>query len=184
MNLQPVTKTDEGFFNTVTGIKINILAPTVEMISIVDIAAALSKICRFGGHTPRFYSVAQHSLFVEYLSPEPHKRTALLHDCSEAYVGDMIKPLKHIVGKAYDEVEDRFMKVIFEKFGVDIALLPEIKQWDTAALIVEHDYFWGKTTALEYYMKVCMGHNTSISAEWNSAYAENAFIERFTELFI
>jgi hypothetical protein len=181
MDLQPVTKTDEGFFNTVSGIKVNLLAPTVEMISIVDIASALSKICRFGGHSRGFYSVAQHTMLVEFLAPESLKQVAFLHDFSEAYVGDMIKPLKHIVGNSFDEVEDRFMKAIFKKFSCDISLLPLIKPYDTAALIVEHDFMWQKNEDMRTYFEYRMG--ILRKPFWNPELAEALFIKRFKELF-
>lgn len=47
---------------TFTGIYMNVFDPTDEMICIEDIANALSHQCRFAGHLPNFYSVAQHSV--------------------------------------------------------------------------------------------------------------------------
>jgi uncharacterized protein len=68
---------------TYTGLYINVFNPKPEMIEIEDIAHALSFQCRFGGHLPKFYSVAQHSLNCSYLVKEPAlKLTALLHDAS------------------------------------------------------------------------------------------------------
>lgn len=80
--------------------------PKVEDIHITDIAGALSKICRFGGHSNIFYSVAEHSIIVaEILESEgANKATVfagLMHDCSEAYLGDMPRPLRAIL-KQYE----------------------------------------------------------------------------------
>lgn len=71
-----------------------------------EIALALSRICRFGGHCIRFYSVAHHSVLVadilRRLYPEQTAGkagidllvAALFHDAGEAYLGDMVRPLK------------------------------------------------------------------------------------------
>lgn len=64
---------------------------------IKDIARALSHICRFTGHVKKFYSVAQHSVLVSEQTKNPF--LGLMHDASEAYVGDMSRPLKHSLGK-------------------------------------------------------------------------------------
>ncbi len=64
-------------------------------INIIDIAHSLSQLCRFTGHTRRFYSVADHCLLVSSMLPTPKLMLAgLLHDASEAYFGDMSGPIK------------------------------------------------------------------------------------------
>jgi len=131
----------DGVFNAASGTLIDINRPTPDMICIEDIAAALSKICRFGGHSSTFYSVAQHSVIVAAIAPEYLCREALLHDAAEAYLGDVIKPLKNLLGIAYEELENDFMKAITRKFNLDASKLLEIKQYDKMALEVEHKRF-------------------------------------------
>jgi uncharacterized protein len=91
---------DDCWIQTVSGRDVDLLNPKPESILLGDIVYALAKIPRFIGHTigrlP--WSVAQHSMLVESLLPEssdPLERLyALLHDAHEAYVGDIVSPLK------------------------------------------------------------------------------------------
>lgn len=87
-----------------------------EAIDIKDIAHALSQLCRFSGQCRSFYSVAEHSIRVCGLVPDEHKLAALLHDASEAYLGDVIAPIKQML-PAYKKLEDELMAVIANKFG-------------------------------------------------------------------
>jgi len=82
---------------TRTGRRFDLLAPKADQVSTLDIAHALSQLCRFNGHTSRHYSVAQHSLLVASIVPAEHQLAALLHDATEAYVGDMTRPLKALL---------------------------------------------------------------------------------------
>lgn len=92
-------------------------------ISIEDIGESLSKLCRFGGSSSKFYSVAQHSLLVcamaEYVRPGDKKfaACALLHDASEAYVGDVRTPLKDAIA-GYKPIEDRVHEAIRQAFAL------------------------------------------------------------------
>jgi hypothetical protein len=136
-----VHATNDGVFNANSGLLIDLNKPTVDMICIQDIAASLSKICRFGGHSSAFYSVAQHSCVVAALAPEYLCREALLHDATEAYLGDVIKPLKNILGPVYEDLEYEFMKVIIRKFKLDAENLLEVKAYDKQALTIEHQCY-------------------------------------------
>jgi hypothetical protein len=148
---QPIHRSNEGFFNTQSGNLIDLLNPTPEMISIGDIVQALSNTCRFGGHLPQHYSVAEHTLLVWLLAPNALKPAALLHDAPEAYLGDVIKPLKVLLGDAYKKLEDNFTDVIFNKYGVSTLDLVAIKEYDLMAVELEHNYFrLGKQDLIKY----------------------------------
>lgn len=106
-----------------------------ENICIEDIAAALSKCCRFTGHTKKFYSVAEHSFFVSLLVPDNLKLAALLHDASEAYLSDIASPVKQLLPE-YKILEEKIMSQIASKFKLPnhFWILPEIKEADKKQL--------------------------------------------------
>jgi len=140
--LHPVHQCNDGLFNAASGKKISLDKPTREMIDIEDIAAGLSKICRFGGQLAGdlFYSVAQHSVLVAAMAPPELKREALLHDATEAYLGDVIKPLKNKLGEEYRIMEHKFNRAIDLHFGTrldDGEIYLQIKHFDHKALELE-----------------------------------------------
>lgn len=135
----PVHACDDGKFNTVSGNIIDLHYPTVDMINIEDIARSLSNFCRFGGHVNQFYSVAEHSMLVCALAPAELKPYALLHDATEAYLGDVIKPLKNILGSPYDLMEQTFEHRICQCFGLNADLMRHIKPFDKKAIEVEFE---------------------------------------------
>lgn len=107
-----------------------------EDVFIEDIAHALSNICRYGGHCERFYSVAEHSVLVSRVVPPEQAMVGLLHDATEAYVGDVIRPLKPALAD-YKEIELGVWEAIAVRFGVTAEMSPEIKAADNAVLLAE-----------------------------------------------
>lgn len=118
---------------TYSGHHVNVFDPDPETICIEDIAHALSNLCRFAGHTKRFYSVAQHSVLCSLQVDDDCRLGALMHDASEAYLLDIPKPIKNrLVG--YKEMEDKMMSIIAAKFGFDYPLRKEVKGIDNYML--------------------------------------------------
>ena len=111
-----------SIMNTFTGRQFDPLKITVEDICIEDIAHALSLLCRGGGHLIHFYSVAQHSINCANEAKargysEKVVLSCLLHDATEAYICDVIRPVKEHLSN-YNEIEAMIMKVIWEKYGL------------------------------------------------------------------
>lgn len=115
-------------FPTFSGVRFNLDDPRPEDVRGADIAHALSRICRYGGHVGEHYSVAQHSTMVAWRVRTTNpgdlelELAALLHDGAEAYVGDVIRPLKRLIGDAYMRLETRVADAVFRAFGLDPAL--------------------------------------------------------------
>ncbi len=127
----------DPYVSTYLGHRFYLTRPHIDDVAIEDIAHGLAYQCRFNGQTREFYSVAQHSLMVMELVPEPLRFAALLHDAAEAYLGDMVKPLKNLF-PAFSEIENRVMAIIGHRFGIDlIHLHPAIKHADRIALATE-----------------------------------------------
>lgn len=119
-------------FRTVSGRAVDLERPTPDDILIGDIACGLSRICRYYGQLRQFYSVAQHSLIVASLVEPQYRLAALLHDASEAYLGDISRNLKHSpVMVGYRALEERWTDVIEAKFA--LALTPEARDHIKAA---------------------------------------------------
>lgn len=115
--------------------------PTEDMIDITDIAHSLSMLCRFTGHTKFFYSVGQHSWLGSYVIPHDYSLEFLLHDATEAYIGDMSRPLKHMTaaGHAYKEVEQNIARVIRSKFGLPAIQSDLVHMVDNKMLYAEKE---------------------------------------------
>jgi len=121
------------WMQTYTGLAFYPMSPQVEEIDPLDIAHALGMLCRYGGHVSRFYSVAEHCVLMSEAVSAENALWALLHDATEAYMGDMIRPLK-LAMPAYAEAEDRLMAVICDRFGLDHAMPAEVKNADNRIL--------------------------------------------------
>jgi 5'-deoxynucleotidase YfbR-like HD superfamily hydrolase len=129
-------------------------APRPDEIDPIDISVALSRLARFNGHSRECYSVAQHSCIVAtHVTDDALRLPALLHDAHEAYLGDVVTPLKDSLkytARAYAtqffterdpirELAVQFDKAIGERFGFDPELLrhPLIVEADARALATE-----------------------------------------------
>jgi len=126
---------------------VDLANPTPHSIDIRTIAAALSKMCRFGCHAPRFYSVAEHCIHATDLAVSEGfvggaLRAVFLHDAAEAYIGDVVKPLK-VMLPDYAVVERRMEQAVSEAFGVDFERWAEtVKRFDWMMLKAEKMTLW------------------------------------------
>lgn len=184
-----VSNAADGFMTTYTGIKFSPLKPTPEMVSIYDIAHALSQIARWGGHLQCYFSVAQHCCKVsDMCDEESDKRIGLLHDATEAYIGDMIRPLKYLkqMHGVYKKIERRIDGVIAEAFGLEsIEKTKAVKIGDVVQLSLENIYLKLKPSgwAFETLERYPQFTNTPPLVPWTPEVAEVEFLKRFIKLF-
>jgi uncharacterized protein len=174
------------YLQTVSGRWVNPFDPDPDQIDVGDIARALGNLCRFGGHSRVFYSVAQHSVIVSELVEQrggdaEDAFAALMHDATEAYLGDMPHPLKHrsALGESFRAAEDHLADTIRDRFAIRRDV-PEVKRVDRALLATERRAFsadtwhWPELDGVE-----------PLDLEltpWAADDATRAFERRFTEL--
>ncbi len=167
---------------TFTGQRVNLLDANPDTINIQDIAHALSNQCRYNGHCRVFYSVAQHCVIVSKIVPREVALEGLMHDAAEAYLGDMVRPLKMTdgIGELYRAAEANLEQVIARKFNLSFPWPAQIKHADNVVLFTEkRDIVVDKAawSGEENFTPL----RTSIMPMLPS-YAEAAFMMRFWEL--
>lgn len=168
------------YVSTYLGNRFYPLEPRIVDVAIEDIAHGLAYQCRFNGQTSAFYSVAQHSLIVASLVPDELKFAALLHDSAEAYLGDMVKPLKVLL-PAFSEIEDNVARIIGECFGVDLSHHPAIKRADLIALATEKRDLMPYSTEPWTYLEGIEPCSEAIQP-MTPEDAKRAFLQRFAAL--
>ena len=91
-----------------------------DLIDIVDIAHALNMLCRANGHFRSFHFVGQHIINCMREAKargysEKVQLACLLHDASEVYLSDVIRPVKKELSK-YLEIEKPLQDAIWAKY--------------------------------------------------------------------
>lgn len=114
----------ESFLQTSSGKLISVQNPDPRDISIEDIAKSLSKQCRFNGHCSRFYSVGEHTILGDRLIQKLYpgnvdaRKSWFVHDFTEAYVGDIIRPIKRHLPD-FKAIENGYHTAINKAFNVN-----------------------------------------------------------------
>lgn len=133
--MRPIEEQSDHRIMLQSGRLLDLANPSEHDIDITDIAQGLAQTCRFAGQCSRFYSVAEHSVLVSIATPHA-QLAALFHDATEAFIGDMSKPLKRLMPQ-YSAVEERLQRVIFKRFHIEWPIPPEVKQADQTVMQLE-----------------------------------------------
>jgi hypothetical protein len=135
----------ESWSGTVSGNLVDFLDPDPDSITALDIATGLAHVSRFSGQIERHYSVAAHSMCVArtvfHRTKDPIiALQGLLHDASEAYMGDCPSPLKRLLGPVWGDIEERLMHTIYDKWEIPRQMHYEVKDADKRWCITEKHY--------------------------------------------
>lgn len=160
---------------TYTGRQFWPIDPRPDEVHIEDIAHALSMMCRYNGHCRTFYSVAEHSVLVSRHVPTEHALWALLHDASEAYIADIVRPAKRFIA-GYCEVEAQIMDAVCERFSLSPIMPEAVKRADMAILADEMPVLLGIPSTLD---EPALGVEIVGLSPWD---AETLFINRYREI--
>ena len=145
-----------------------------------DIAHGLAHAARYNGHTPTLYTVAQHSVIASHVVPRVLAFAALVHDASEAWLTDVVKPLKVLL-PSYNRIESEFERALLRALGLPEVMHPAIKHADMRLLVTEardvlgrDDFTWAREAGFEPLAERIV--------PWSPNEARRRFLERFEEL--
>jgi len=187
---------EQPWLATASGQKLRPGSVNPEQVEIEDIAHGLAHAFRFGGQSPKGYTVAQHSVEVSRQVPEKDALWGLLHDAAEAYLCDVPRPIKrhmHLCITIGTNTGERFALVPFEVVEEDtlhavitrfdlLWPMPKSVAWaddrelarERRDLFDERQPEWPDLTAAP--------NPRPILTCWDPAEAERLFMERFREL--
>lgn len=155
-----------------------------EEIDLVTIAHALAQANRFAGHGIRPYTVAQHSCLLHDFALEAGHGTSvaigcLMHDATEAYVQDIVRPNKRRIPH-FKAIEARAEAVIRQRFDLgpfdplvhqlDLAICRDEARVLFPSLYPGREHMWGPLEEL--------GIDIARSGFWGFDRAKEEFLRR------
>jgi hypothetical protein len=150
-----------------------------------DMVTPLSNICRFAGHLPYFYSIAQHSVNASRIveGGEDAEYEALLHDRSEGFTNDITTPLK-VANPGFKAIETNIERTNAPYFGVPYPMSPAVHLADRQMLGLEMRCIKGDDGAHEVLEGIEFMHlrdRVDLSS-WSPREAKINWLRRFDEL--
>ncbi|OFW44758.1 MAG: hypothetical protein A3J29_07940 [Acidobacteria bacterium RIFCSPLOWO2_12_FULL_67_14b] len=169
---------------TFTGRDVYPLAPDPDAIAIEDIAHHLALQNRFAGATVEPYSVAQHSVLVSYCCDPADALHGLLHDAAEAYLGDLVRPLKRLgLLGGYRAIEAQLQVVIYGRFGLAPETPASVKVMDARLGVTEAQLLFRSDAVPVWARQAERLPMAGLPIEpWSACCAEQQFLDRFRGL--
>ncbi len=123
--------------------------------------------------------MAEHSIHVSD-TVEDFKLEALLHDATEAFLGDITRPLKQLLPQ-YREIEASVENAIYARFGLDTDSKTVIKAADLRVLAAEQSQVMPAGT--DYWAAGAGIRKADIHVDFLSpTVARDRFMAKYTEL--
>lgn len=126
----------------------DIIEVTCDKLLLEDVAHHLAKEYRYGGSMELGvrYSVASHSMYLanfalEALKSEELARYLLMHDATEAYIGDVVTDVKALLPD-YKKIEHTLEQKIFKYYKIDTGYYATARTLDTSILLDEIAVFY------------------------------------------
>lgn len=149
-------------------------------VDILDIAFALGNLARYGGHC-RFYSVAEHSVLVSKIVRPELALEGLMHDATEAYLGDVTRPVRMEMGfdSSYLDLERKARRVIAQAFDLVPEIPHEVEIADVRLVVLEKRVLLPRSDP--WHLSYPAPDNVAIDC-WPPRGASLAFLRRYCEL--
>lgn len=182
---------------TFSGRLVRILDPRPEDLHFEDIVQGLAHSCRYAGQVRRFYSVAEHSIWCALAAMEMYPgdvelaQACLMHDAAEAYIGDLIWPMKAALRNAaasstsaFDDIESRFNVALQVRFGLmaDFANEWRVKMIDQRACSMEQIAIRTKPIGWEPHVPPLDFHLDKLSTIFDKPGAQLKFVSMARDL--
>lgn len=170
---------------TASGVRFYPRDPRPSEILIGDIAHHLGRVCRYGGAVAGYYSVAEHCCLMSDhfagLGSRHLAQWALMHDAAEAYIGDLIRPIKPAIA-AFKAIEEPLERMIWAEFGLGTMMPDEVKAADNAIIGDERATLF-TPEVIEAARWTYRGRLGVEPQQWPSVRATGEFLLRFEQLF-
>lgn len=175
-----MNQNNDNWIGLLSGATLNYDHPEDSDVTIDDLASALSNVCRFSGHLPCFYSVAQHLVNTSRIVPTEFAYDALMHDTAEAFTNDIPTPLKWAL-PIIKELESRIEAAMAARFGFVFPYAPEVKLADTQMLLLEKKYVKRDSFRWKLYENIDFEYlKDKVDLKpWQPIRAKREFLERY-----